>query len=59
MHTVTDGWGDIPLPTFVGHEIIGISKRVCSEVKSGIKVGERVARGRRRVDCELQEFMLC
>jgi hypothetical protein len=57
VHTITGGWGDIPLPTVVGHEIIGIAKRVGNQVKSGIKVGDRVGVGAQIASC--YECKLC
>jgi Zn-dependent alcohol dehydrogenase len=48
VHTITGGQGQHPV---VNHEIIGISKLVGSDVKSGIKVGERVDVGAQIASC--------
>jgi alcohol dehydrogenase (NADP+) len=50
VHTITGGWGDYPPPVVVGHEIVGIAKRVGSKVK-GIKVGDRVGVGAQVGSC--------
>ncbi|KAF2668665.1 GroES-like protein [Microthyrium microscopicum] len=44
VHTITGGWGEIPLPLCVGHEIVGTAIRVGPKVKN-IKVGDRVGVG--------------
>jgi len=50
VHTITGGWGDIDTPLVVGHEIVGVAKRVGSQVK-GIKVGDRVGVGAQISSC--------
>lgn len=44
VHSITGGWGEVPLPLCVGHEIIGKAIKVGSKVKN-IKVGDRVGVG--------------
>ncbi|PAV14851.1 NADPH-dependent alcohol dehydrogenase [Pyrrhoderma noxium] len=51
VHTVSSGWGPIPTPMIVGHEIVGTVVRVGSKVKSGIKVGDRVGVGAQAGSC--------
>jgi alcohol dehydrogenase (NADP+) len=50
VHTITSGWGAFPTPAVVGHEIVGVAKRVGSAVK-GIKVGDRVGVGAQIGSC--------
>ena len=45
MHTLSSGWGPMPYPLVVGHEIVGKAVRVGKDVTSGIKVGDRVGVG--------------
>lgn len=44
VHTISGGWGEIPTPLIVGHEIIGRAVAVGPKVK-GIAVGDRVGVG--------------
>lgn len=44
VHSITGGWGEIPLPLCVGHEVIGKAVKVGDKVK-GVKVGDRVGVG--------------
>ncbi|KAF1921339.1 NADP-dependent alcohol dehydrogenase C [Ampelomyces quisqualis] len=44
IHTITGGWGEIPLPLCVGHEIIGRAIRIGSKVQ-GIALGDRIGVG--------------
>ncbi|EPQ51237.1 GroES-like protein [Gloeophyllum trabeum ATCC 11539] len=44
VHTITEGWGKVPFPLVVGHEIVGKVTRVGSEVKD-LKVGDRAGVG--------------
>jgi alcohol dehydrogenase (NADP+) len=50
VHTLSAGWGNYETPCVVGHEIVGIAKRVGSAVK-GIKVGDRVGVGAQIASC--------
>jgi alcohol dehydrogenase (NADP+) len=55
VHTLSGGWGDIQTPLVVGHEIVGIARRVGSQVQ-GFKVGDRVGVGAQIwscLDCKL------
>lgn len=45
LHTLRSGWMPAPYPIVVGHEIVGRAVKVGKEVKSGIKVGDRVGVG--------------
>lgn len=45
MHSLRSGWFPSPYPIVVGHEIVGKAVRVGKDVKSGIKVGDRVGVG--------------
>ncbi|KAK6071127.1 nadp-dependent alcohol dehydrogenase [Seiridium cupressi] len=56
LHVLRSGWGEVPYPCVVGHEILGTAVRVGSHVKH-VKVGDRVgvgaqARSCLKVDCE-------
>lgn len=44
VHTITGGWGEVPLPICVGHEVVGRAIKVGSKV-TDIKVGDRVGVG--------------
>lgn len=44
VHSATFGWGPLPLPLCVGHEVIGRAIRVGKDVTT-IKVGDRVGVG--------------
>ncbi|KAK9461028.1 chaperonin 10-like protein [Lipomyces oligophaga] len=50
VHTITGGWGNVPMPLIVGHEIIGHVLRVGENVKD-IKVGDRVGVGAQIGSC--------
>ena len=50
MHTITGGWGEVPLPLVVGHEVIGKAVRVGDKV-STVKVGDRVGVGAQIRSC--------
>ncbi|GAA5852598.1 hypothetical protein JCM3766R1_005376 [Sporobolomyces carnicolor] len=50
VHTITGGWGEIPLPLVVGHEAAGTVKKVGSKV-SEFKVGDRVVVGAQVSSC--------
>lgn len=47
---IRGGWGDIPLPLCVGHEVVGHAVRVGSAVKT-VKVGDRVGVGAQIWSC--------
>ncbi|KAJ4394756.1 hypothetical protein N0V93_003976 [Gnomoniopsis smithogilvyi] len=51
LHFLSNGWGATSWPLTVGHEIVGVAVRVGSEVKSGIKVGDRVGVGAQGDSC--------
>lgn len=44
VHTITGGWGEVPMPLCVGHEVVGKAIKVGKDVKT-IKVGDRVGVG--------------
>jgi alcohol dehydrogenase (NADP+) len=44
VHSITGGWGEMPLPLIAGHEIIGRAIKVGSKVTT-VKVGDRVGVG--------------
>ncbi|KAF2404953.1 NADPH-dependent medium chain alcohol dehydrogenase [Trichodelitschia bisporula] len=44
VHTITGGWGEMPMPLCVGHEIVGTVVRVGPSVKT-VSVGQRVGVG--------------
>ncbi|TFK57318.1 NADPH-dependent alcohol dehydrogenase [Heliocybe sulcata] len=50
LHTITSGWGEVPLPLVVGHEIVGKVTRVGSKVKE-FKVGDRAGIGAQIGSC--------
>lgn len=52
IHTLRSGWGATAYPVTVGHEIVGVATRVGSEVKNGIKVGDRVGVGAQGDSCQ-------
>jgi alcohol dehydrogenase (NADP+) len=56
VHTITGGWGEVPTPLIVGHEIVGRAIRVGPSVKN-IKVGDRVGVGAQAWAC--LECKLC
>lgn len=51
VHSITGGWGDVPLPLCVGHEVIGKAIKVGKDVKTGVKVGDRVGVGAQVWSC--------
>ena len=51
LHTLSSGWGPTSYPIVVGHEIVGKATRVGKDVKSGIKVGDRVGVGAQSGSC--------
>ena len=44
VHTITGGWGKCHLPLCVGHEIVGVVKKVGPKVTM-VKLGQRVGVG--------------
>lgn len=50
MHTASGGWGPVPRPQIVGHEIVGIATRVGSDIKH-VKVGDLVGVGAQGDSC--------
>ena len=50
VHTITGGWGEVPLPICVGHEVIGKAIKVGDKV-STVKVGDRVGVGAQIAAC--------
>ncbi|GAA5970233.1 hypothetical protein JCM11641_001629 [Rhodosporidiobolus odoratus] len=50
LHTMSGGWGDVPYPQVVGHEIVGIAVRVGSKV-THIKEGDLVGVGAQNDSC--------
>ncbi|KIW12846.1 hypothetical protein PV08_08033 [Exophiala spinifera] len=44
VHSINGGWGEVPLPICVGHEIVGHAIKVGDAVKT-VKVGDRVGVG--------------
>lgn len=51
MHVLRSGWGPTDYPVVVGHEIVGKAVRVGKDVKTGIKVGDRVGVGAQSGSC--------
>ncbi|KAK3312030.1 chaperonin 10-like protein [Apodospora peruviana] len=51
LHTLRSGWGPTNYPCCVGHEIVGTVVRVGSDVKNGLKVGDRVGVGAQSESC--------
>ena len=62
MHSITGGWGEVPLPLCVGHEIVGKVVRTGKSV-TNCKVGDRVGVGAQIgadltcVNCKAGEFI--
>jgi alcohol dehydrogenase (NADP+) len=50
VHFITGGWGEVPLPICVGHEVIGQAVKVGDKVTS-CKVGDRVGVGAQIWSC--------
>ncbi|GAA5981839.1 hypothetical protein JCM5350_005743 [Sporobolomyces pararoseus] len=50
LHTMSGGWGDVPYPQVVGHEIVGIAVRVGSQV-THVKEGDMVGVGAQSDSC--------
>jgi len=50
VHSIDGGWGTVPLPLCVGHEIVGHAVRVGSKVTT-VKVGDRVGVGAQIWSC--------
>ena len=50
VHSITGGWGEVPLPICVGHEVIGKAVKVGDKVTS-CKVGDRVGVGAQIWSC--------
>ncbi|GAA5890547.1 hypothetical protein JCM6882_002957 [Rhodosporidiobolus microsporus] len=50
LHTASGGWGAVPYPQVVGHEIVGVAVRVGSKV-SHVKVGDIVGVGAQNDSC--------
>ncbi|KDQ58536.1 hypothetical protein JAAARDRAFT_34354 [Jaapia argillacea MUCL 33604] len=50
VHTITGGWGHVPVPLVVGHEIVGTVTRVGSKVTE-FKVGDRAGVGAQIASC--------
>ncbi|BGP20799.1 hypothetical protein JCM10213_008937 [Rhodosporidiobolus nylandii] len=55
LHTMSGGWGDVPYPQVVGHEIVGVAVRVGSKVEH-IKVGDIVGVGAQNDSCHECEY---
>ncbi|KAF7507092.1 hypothetical protein GJ744_010905 [Endocarpon pusillum] len=53
VHSINGGWGEVPLPLCVGHEVIGKAVKVGSKA-STVKVGDRVG-----VEAQIQSCMEC
>lgn len=51
MHVLRSGWFPTDYPVVVGHEIVGKAIRVGKDVKTGIKVGDRVGVGAQSGSC--------
>ncbi|GIZ45711.1 hypothetical protein CKM354_000886600 [Cercospora kikuchii] len=51
IHMLRSGWGPTDYPVVVGHEIVGKAIRVGKDVKTGIKVGDRVGVGAQAGSC--------
>ncbi|GAA5966089.1 hypothetical protein JCM3765_002601 [Sporobolomyces pararoseus] len=50
LHTMSGGWGEVPYPQVVGHEIVGIAVRVGSQV-THVKEGDMVGVGAQNDSC--------
>jgi alcohol dehydrogenase (NADP+) len=50
VHSINGGWGEVPLPICVGHEVVGKAIKVGSKV-STVKVGDRVGVGAQIQSC--------
>lgn len=50
VHSITGGWGEVPLPLCVGHEVIGHAIKVGDKVTT-VKVGDRVGVGAQISSC--------
>ncbi|KAI1611795.1 alcohol dehydrogenase [Exophiala viscosa] len=50
VHTITGGWGAVPLPICVGHEIVGHAVKIGSKVKT-VSPGDRVGVGAQVWSC--------
>ena len=55
IHTLSSGWGPTNYPCVVGHEIVGKAVRVGKDVKTGVKVGDRVGVGAQSGACMNQK----
>ncbi|TPX16221.1 uncharacterized protein E0L32_004216 [Thyridium curvatum] len=51
LHALRSGWGPMPYPVCVGHEIVGRAVRVGSRAEGGIKVGDLVGVGAQADSC--------
>ncbi|OQD80130.1 hypothetical protein PENANT_c039G04796 [Penicillium antarcticum] len=51
LHTLRSGWGPTNYPCCVGHEVVGTAVRVGTQVKNGIKLGDRVGVGAQSGAC--------
>jgi len=50
VHTISAGWGEVPVPLCVGHEVVGKVERVGDKVKE-FKVGDRAGVGAQVWSC--------
>lgn len=50
LHAISGGWGEMPYPLAVGHEVIGKVVKVGDKVKD-VKVGDRVGVGAQSFSC--------
>ncbi|GAA6020963.1 hypothetical protein JCM11491_001566 [Sporobolomyces phaffii] len=50
LHTASGGWGEVPYPQVVGHEIVGYAVRVGKDVKH-VKEGDLVGVGAQNDSC--------
>ncbi|KAK7415253.1 hypothetical protein QQX98_006002 [Neonectria punicea] len=51
IHMLRSGWGEVPYPICVGHEIVGIAVRVGIQAEGSIKTGDRVGVGAQNDSC--------
>ncbi|CAG9945469.1 unnamed protein product [Clonostachys rosea f. rosea IK726] len=58
LHTLSSGWGEVPYPCCVGHEIVGKAVRVGSNVKN-ITLGDRVGVGAQSLSCLQPDCHAC